>query len=144
MGPSAPEGAAVDDGLIRLAATQVAGVVVALVLCWLTARRPRTTAVLIGVVVAAGIGLIWLGAYLSDDDFDVGRGYFVLGIIGILYGLPAPVVFESARRTNPFTSPGQAPEWVKAVGAYLGVWWAVAFVVGGIAMLGMAQAGQMR
>ena len=133
-----------DDGLIRLAATQVAGVVVALVEFWLASRWPRTAGVVIGGAVVIGFGLIWLGAYLSEDDFDAGRWCFQAGILGILYGLPAPVLFQSARRTNPFDSPGRTPEWVKAVGAYLGAWWVTGFVVGGIAMLGMAQAGSFR
>jgi hypothetical protein len=134
----------VDDGLIRLAATQVAGVVVALVVFWLARRRPRTTGVLIGSSVIIGFGLIWLGAYLSEDDFEAGRRCFQVGILGVLYGLPAPVLFQWGRWTGPFVGPGRAPESVKAVGAYLGAWWVCAFVVGGIAMLGMAQAGSFR
>ena len=133
-----------DDGLIRLAAMQVAGIGVALVVFWLARRRPRAAGVLIGSAVMIAFGLIWLGAFLSEDHFEAGRLCFQVGFLGVLYGLPAPVLFQSGRGTGPFVSPGRAPEWVKAVGSYLGAWWVSAFVVGAIAMLGMAQAGQMR
>src|SRR3954466_3949476 len=61
-GPSAPEGAAVDEGLVILAATQAAIVPIGLAVLWLASRRPRTAAVLIGVVLAAAAAAIWFGS----------------------------------------------------------------------------------
>lgn len=134
-----------DDGLIALIASHVAVVVVGLAVLALARRRPRTAVGLVAGTLVAGFALVWVGAYLSDEHYEVGRRVYLAGILGVLYGLPAAVLFDAARRrTGDVVGPVTVRDWVNAVGAYLMAWWVTAFIVSGIAMLGMAQAGQMR
>jgi len=135
----------VDDGLIALVASHVAVVIVGLAVLALARRRPRAAAGLAAGTVVAGFALVWLGAYLSGDHYDVGRRVYQAGVCGVLYGLPAAILFEPARkRTGDVIGPVTVRDWVNGVGAYLVSWWVTAFIVSGIAMLGMAQAGSFR
>jgi hypothetical protein len=135
----------VDEGLLILAAVHVAVVAVGLFLLCLARRRPRTAAVLIVVTLVAGFGLLWTGAYIAQDDYEVGRRLYQAGILGVLYGLPAAVPCAVARqRTGDTVGPVGVRGWVNGVGMYLFAWWATAFVVGCIAALGMAQSGSFR
>jgi hypothetical protein len=135
----------VDEGLLVLAATQVAIVPVGLAVLWLASRRPRTAAVLIGVVVGAALASAWFGSNLADDNYDVGRRVYLAGIFGVIYGLPAGILFDPARRrTGDRIGPVGFRAWANGVGAYMAGWWVTAFIMSGIAVVGLAQAGSVR
>ena len=131
-----------DEGLLILIATQVAIVPIGLAVLWLASRRPRTAAVLIGtVVVAAGVS-IWVGSNLAEDNYAVGRWVYVAGVFGVIYGLPACVLFDPARRrTGDRIGPVGFRAWVNGVGIYLIAWWVTAFFMSGIAVVALAQSG---
>lgn len=134
-----------DDGLIALIVSHVAVVIVGLAVLALARRQPRTAAWLVVGTLVAGFALVWVGVYLSDEHYEVGRRVYLVGILGVLYSLPTAVLFHAARkRTGDATGPVTVRDWVNGVGAYLGAWWVTAFIVSGIAMLGMARAGSFR
>lgn len=134
-----------DEGLIYLIAVHVGVVAVGLLVMWLARRWPRATAALIVGTLVAGFGLLWAGAYKAEDNWDVGRRLYRAGILGVLYGLPAAVPCAVGRqRTGDTVGPVGVRGWVNGVGMYLFAWWVTAFVVGCIAMLGMAQSGSFR
>jgi len=135
----------VDERLLILAATQAAIVPIGLAVLWLASRRPRTTAVLIGAVVVAACTSIWIGSNLVEDDYAVGRWVYVAGVLGLLYGLPASILFDPARRrTGDAVGPVGFRAWVNGVGVYLGAWWVMAVLMAGIAVVAVAQSGSAR
>jgi len=134
-----------DEGLLILAATQAAIVPIGLAVLWLASRRPRTAAVLIGVVVIAAGAAIWFGSNLAEDDYRVGRWVYVAGVLGLIYGLPAGILFDPARRrTGDRIGPIGVRAWASGVGAYLAGWWVTAFIMSGIAVVALAQSGSAR
>jgi len=134
-----------DEGLLILAAMHVGIVVVGLAVLWLASRRPRTTAVLIGLVLVAAVASLWFGADLAADNYDVGRRLYVAGVVGVLYGLPAGILFDPARRrTGSTVGPARFRDWVNGVGIYLVGWWVTAFIMSCIAVAGMARSGGLR
>jgi hypothetical protein len=135
----------VDERLLILAATQAAIVPAGLAVLWLASRRPRTAAVLIVTVIAAALASVRIGSNLAEDNYDVGRRVYLAGIFGVIYGLPAGILFDPARRrTGDAIGPVRLRDWVNGVGIYLVAWWVTAFLMSGIAMFGMAQAGSSR
>lgn len=134
-----------DEALLILIGFHIGIVVIGLGVLWLASRRPRMAAALIGVVVLAGFTSVWFGSNLAPDNYAVGRGVYLAGVFGLLYGLPAAILFEPARRrTGDVVGPVRFRDWVNGVGIYLVAWWVTAFVASGIAALGMAQAGEFR
>jgi hypothetical protein len=134
-----------NDGMLFFVALQIGVVLVGFLGLRLASRRPRVLAVLIGSILAAGFGLIWYGSTTADDNYEAGRRLFQAGFIGVLFALPALVLFTPGRRrTGDRVGPVGIRDWVSGVGMYFGAWWAVAFLVGCIGYLGMAQSGSFR
>jgi hypothetical protein len=135
----------VDEGLQILTAFHVGIIVIALVGLWAARRWLRTVSAVIVLAVIGGFGLIWYGAYAAQDDYDYGKHWYQAGIAMLFYGLPACVLVALARqRTGDTVGPIAFRGWVEAVGSYLVACWFTAFLLGCIAMFGMAQAGSFR
>jgi hypothetical protein len=135
----------VDEGLQILTAFHVGVILIALVGLWAARRWPGVVSLVILIAVVGGFGLVWLGAYTAEDDLDAGRHRYQAGIAMLFYGLPACVLVALARqRTGDTVGPIGFRGWAEAIGTYLIACWFTAFLLGCIAMFGMAQAGSFR
>jgi hypothetical protein len=134
-----------NEGLLLFVALQIGVVLAGIGGLWMASRKPRALAILIGMILSAGLGLVWYGSTSADDNYERGRRLFQAGCISILYALPALVLFSPGRRrTGDRVGPVGVRDWASGVGMYFGAWWAVAFLVGCIGYLGMAQSGSFR
>jgi hypothetical protein len=135
----------VDEALQILTAFHAGILILGLLGLWAGRRWPRAVSVVIGLVIVGGFGLIWYGAYAAQDDYHTGKHWFQAGLGMVFYGLPACVLVAKARhRTGTTIGPVGFRGWVEGVGTYLIACWFTAFLLGGIAALGMAPSGSAR